>query len=93
LSRSAPGLVVLSGTHENCRMIHLFSSMETRGSIINLARFLAVSGTVPDALGCILLRGMEDCSRYGTVDLPGNRVVGFHEKASINAPGVVSSGI
>jgi D,D-heptose 1,7-bisphosphate phosphatase len=60
---------------------------------INLARFLAMSAAVPDALGCILLRDMEDCSRYGTVDLRGNRVVGFHEKASIDAPGVISSGI
>jgi NDP-sugar pyrophosphorylase family protein len=60
---------------------------------MNLARFLAMSATAPDALGCILLRGMKDCSRYGTVDLRGNRVVGFHEKASINAPGVISSGI
>ena len=51
-----------------------------------------MSATVPDALGCILLRGMEDCSCYGTVDLRGNRVVGFHEKASINAPGVITSG-
>jgi hypothetical protein len=74
-------------------MIHLFSSMETRGSTINLAIFLAVSATVPDPLGCIPLIGMEDCSRYGTVDLRGNRMAGFHEKASINAPGVVSSGI
>jgi D,D-heptose 1,7-bisphosphate phosphatase len=59
----------------------------------NLARFLAMSAEVPDALGCILLKEMEDCSRYSTVELRGNRVVRFHEKASSNSPGLISSGI
>jgi D-glycero-D-manno-heptose 1,7-bisphosphate phosphatase len=59
----------------------------------NLARFLAMSAEFPNALGCILLKEMEDCSRYSTLELRGNRVVSFHEKASSNSPGLISSGI
>jgi D-glycero-D-manno-heptose 1,7-bisphosphate phosphatase len=60
----------------------------------NLARFLAMSAEIPDALGCILLKEMDDCSRYSTVGLRGNRVVSFHEKSSNNSHGgLISSGI
>lgn len=59
----------------------------------NLAKFLAASVDAPDAIGCVLLRAMEDCTRYGTVELRGCHIVTFREKASISAPGLINSGI
>jgi D-glycero-D-manno-heptose 1,7-bisphosphate phosphatase len=59
----------------------------------NLARFLAAAGAAPEAAGCVLLRAMEDCTRYGTVELQGNSITAFREKASVRAPGLINCGI
>jgi dTDP-glucose pyrophosphorylase/histidinol phosphatase-like enzyme len=58
----------------------------------NLARFLSVS-PAPQDLGCVLLREMNDCTRYGTVELLGNRIAAFREKSSGSASGIINSGI
>ena len=59
----------------------------------NLARFLAAAGAAPEAAGCVLLHAMEDCTRYGTVELQGNSITAFREKASVRAPGLINGGI
>jgi len=45
-----------------------------------------------DALGAIALRKVMNVSRYGRVDLDGNRIVGFDEK-NRNGPGLINGGI
>jgi D-glycero-D-manno-heptose 1,7-bisphosphate phosphatase len=50
----------------------------------NLARFFAAS-SAQDAVASVLLREMEDCARYGTAEIEGDRVVAFREKASDSA--------
>lgn len=57
----------------------------------NLARFLAAQQD--GAAASILLRSMPDCSRYGTVDLRGSSIAGFHEKAAQSSNGLISTGI
>jgi D-glycero-D-manno-heptose 1,7-bisphosphate phosphatase len=59
----------------------------------NLARFLAAACAASETGGCVLLRAMEDCSSYGTVELRGNSITAFREKASVRAPGLINSGI
>jgi D-glycero-D-manno-heptose 1,7-bisphosphate phosphatase len=58
----------------------------------NLARFMAAAAA-SEAAGCVLLRSMDDCTRYGTVELRGNSITSFREKASVRARGIISSGI
>jgi D-glycero-D-manno-heptose 1,7-bisphosphate phosphatase len=60
----------------------------------NLARFFEAydSGEI-GGTASILLRSMEDCSRYGTVVLEGARLIAFREKAVVRAPGLINSGI
>ena len=41
----------------------------------------------------IVLRKVEDISRYGSVKVEGNRVIGFNEKVSEAVPGVINGGI
>jgi len=59
----------------------------------NLARFLAAAAAAPDAIGSVLLRSMEDCSRYGRVELAGERIVALHEKSPIRGPGLINGGM
>ena len=48
----------------------------------NLARLLAAAaGDGPDVVGRIVLRRIDDASRYGVVELDGDRVVAFRERA------------
>jgi len=59
----------------------------------NLARFMAESAATPGTLGCVLLHPMEDCRRYGTVELNGNHIVAFREKSPDSTSGIINSGI
>jgi len=59
----------------------------------NLARFFATAAAASDSLGSVLLRAMEDCARYGTAELRGDRIVAFREKSAVNGAGLISSGI
>ena len=44
-------------------------------------------------LVAIALRRLEHTGRFGTVDLSGNRVVAFREKALSGEPGLVNAGV
>jgi len=59
----------------------------------NLARFLAAWSSAKGTEASILLRRMEECSRYGTAELRDGRVVLFREKSGATGPGLVSTGI
>ena len=59
----------------------------------NLAHLFAGAAEVPDAVGYMLLRAMEDCSRYGVVEVAGSRVLSFREKPSVKQPGLINGGI
>lgn len=59
----------------------------------NLARFFAAAAVPSDALGHVLLRTMENCSRYGIVERRGQHVVAFHERSPANASGVINGGV
>ena len=53
----------------------------------NLARLLAdAAADGPEVLGRIMLRRMEDASRYGVVELDGDRVVAFRARPLPAAP-------
>jgi D-glycero-D-manno-heptose 1,7-bisphosphate phosphatase len=58
----------------------------------NLARFFAAAAA-SDAMGSVLLREMEDCARYGTAEIEGDRIVAFREKTGDAGPGLISGGI
>ncbi len=45
-----------------------------------------------NAKAAIALRGIEDVSRYGCIDLTGNQITGFHEK-TLSGPGVINGGV
>jgi D-glycero-D-manno-heptose 1,7-bisphosphate phosphatase len=65
----------------------------------NLARLLAdAAGDGPAVVGRIMLRRIEDASRYGVVELDGDRVVAFHARptagtAGAGVAGVINAGI
>lgn len=47
-----------------------------------------------DFLGRLALRTVPDVSRYGTVSVAGDRIVGFHEKTpGSSGPGLISGGV
>lgn len=47
-----------------------------------------------DFRGRLALRSVPDVSRYGTVSVDGDRIVGFHEKrAGSSGPGLISGGV
>jgi D-glycero-D-manno-heptose 1,7-bisphosphate phosphatase len=49
---------------------------------------------LPEDVGCIALRQVDDASRYGSVDLEHHRIRRFVEKASTEArPGLISAGV
>jgi D-glycero-D-manno-heptose 1,7-bisphosphate phosphatase len=59
----------------------------------NLARLLAdAAGDDPEVVGRIVLRRIEDASRYGVVELDGDRVVAFRPRPPARISGVASSG-
>src|SRR6202008_304682 len=59
----------------------------------NLARLFAAQFVAAHPVGCMLLRHMDDCSRYGTVTLASQRVVSFNGKDKSHGPGIISCGI
>jgi D-glycero-D-manno-heptose 1,7-bisphosphate phosphatase len=60
----------------------------------NLATLLADAARDPDeTVGRIVLRRLEDASRYGVVETDGERVRAFRERAEPGAPGTINAGI
>jgi D,D-heptose 1,7-bisphosphate phosphatase len=57
----------------------------------NLARLLSIDD--PDGTGRMLLRRIDDASRYGVVALNGDRVDTFSDRASAGRGGVINAGI
>ncbi|HEX4038243.1 MAG TPA: HAD-IIIA family hydrolase [Acidobacteriaceae bacterium] len=58
----------------------------------NLARFFSAAGAT-DAIGCVLLRSMQECSRYGTAEVHDSRLVAFREQGSASGPGLIGAGM
>lgn len=59
----------------------------------NLARFFSAAAAAPNAVGCVLLRSMEECSRYGTAEVRDGRVIAFREQGSATGPGLIGAGM
>ena len=60
----------------------------------NLATLLADAARDPDeTVGRIVLRRLEDASRYGVVETDGERVRAFRERAEPGAPGTINAGV
>jgi D-glycero-D-manno-heptose 1,7-bisphosphate phosphatase len=60
----------------------------------NLARLLAASvGDGEDVLGRMVLRRMRDASRYGVVELDGERITAFRERPAPGSPGLINGGV
>lgn len=60
----------------------------------NVARLLADAATDgPEVVGRITLRRIEDASRYGVVELDGDRVTAFRERPPPGTAGVINAGV
>jgi len=61
----------------------------------NLARFFAAAAATAASgtLGYVLLRSMEDCSRYGVVERRGRHVIAFHPRPPANTSGMINGGM
>jgi D-glycero-D-manno-heptose 1,7-bisphosphate phosphatase len=60
----------------------------------NLGELLRDSaGDGPETLGRMLLRPIEDASRYGVAALDGDRVVAFKARPESGAPGIINAGV
>lgn len=60
----------------------------------NLANLLAAGAADgPDVIGRMVLRSLDDASRYGVVALEGERVVEFRERPAPGTPGTINGGI
>ncbi|HEY4172156.1 MAG TPA: sugar phosphate nucleotidyltransferase [Rhodopila sp.] len=60
----------------------------------NLARLLANAATDPDTItGRIMLRRLDDASRYGVVECQGDHVTAFQERPQPGSPGTINAGI
>lgn len=65
----------------------------------NLARLLSDAvNDAPEIIGRIVLRRIDDASRYGVVELDGNRVVAFRERppqgtTNTPEPGLINAGV
>ena len=60
----------------------------------NLAALLAAAaGDGPEVAGRIVLRRMEDASRYGVVELDGDRITAFHERPPAAGAGPINAGL
>lgn len=59
----------------------------------NLARFFANAAAAHDTVGCVLLRSMEDCSRYGTAEVRDGRVVAFRAQGTASGAGLIGAGM
>ena len=61
---------------------------------MNLARLLAAAARDgEDVLGRMVLRALPDASRYGVVELEGDRVHAFAERPPPGQPGTINAGI
>ena len=58
----------------------------------NFARFFAFARDCTTQ-GCVLLRQMKDCSRYGSVQRDGDHIVAFREKGPDGGIGVINGGV
>ncbi|HST74302.1 MAG TPA: HAD-IIIA family hydrolase [Acetobacteraceae bacterium] len=60
----------------------------------DLARLLAASAEDgEDVLGRVVLRRMADASRYGVVELDGDRITAFRERPAPGSAGLINGGI
>ena len=60
----------------------------------NFARLLADAAADSDAVtGRMVLRHLDDASRYGVVELQGDHVSAFHERPEPGKPGTINAGI
>jgi D-glycero-D-manno-heptose 1,7-bisphosphate phosphatase len=60
----------------------------------NVAALLAdAAADAPDVIGRIMLRRLDDASRYGVVTLDGDRITAFHERPAAGAAGLINGGI
>ena len=60
----------------------------------NLARLLADAVRDPaDTIGRIALRRLDDATRYGVVEMDGDRVTSFRERDQRSQPGIINAGI
>ncbi len=60
----------------------------------NLAHLLADAASDPDeTIGRIVLRRLDDATRYGVVEMDGDRVTAFHERATPGQAGRVNAGL
>jgi D,D-heptose 1,7-bisphosphate phosphatase len=58
----------------------------------NLARLLSAEDS-PDTVGRVMLRRVDNASRYGVVDLQGDRVSAFRARSTGGAAGLINAGI
>ena len=60
----------------------------------NVAHLLAdAAADGPNVFGRIVLRRIEDASRYGVVELAGDQVVAFRERPPPNTAGLINAGV
>jgi D-glycero-D-manno-heptose 1,7-bisphosphate phosphatase len=60
----------------------------------NIAALLGDAATDdPDAVGRIVLRRLDDASRYGVVTLDGDRITAFRDRPAAGTPGTINGGI
>jgi D,D-heptose 1,7-bisphosphate phosphatase len=60
----------------------------------NLASLLAAAAGDPaDSAGRILLRRLDDASRYGVVTLEQDRITAFQERPPAGTPGIINGGV
>jgi D-glycero-D-manno-heptose 1,7-bisphosphate phosphatase len=60
---------------------------------VNLGRFIADTAASQDAVGHVLLRRVEDASRYGVVELAQGRIREFRERPAGATAGLSNAGI
>jgi D-glycero-D-manno-heptose 1,7-bisphosphate phosphatase len=60
----------------------------------DLADLLAdAAGDAPDVVGRMVLRRLDDASRFGVVTLDGDRVAAFHERPASGGGGTINAGV
>jgi D,D-heptose 1,7-bisphosphate phosphatase len=60
----------------------------------NLSRLLADAAHDPeDVVGRMVLRRVEDASRYGVAETEGDRITGFRERPEAGQPGTINAGV